>query len=708
MDESQNQNGNPNNKSDSVNISTNIESTHTNETDKTHPPKKSSQPTKNEKKKLKKKGPFRSEAIIPITIVTFLFWAYFYFFFDIHLKKALEFGGFQIIGGQVDIFSLKTSFLDGKIKIQNIEITNNQKPTHNMVTIEEIRFGILWDALLRGKLVINEMAVEGIGIDSIRKTPGKIKKSINSNLDNSKYEKSKSNDKKNNDDLKQKALNILDDELENSAIENVVALINGSNTQNEISKIEGELESKKKLIAFEAELKEKSKEWNERLKKLPQEKDFKILNEKLNKIKIKDFKSPQELQQSLSDLNSLIKEADAHVANINSTSESLQNDLKKSDSELKEIKGLIESDINHLKEKFKIPSIDGKKIAKALLFKYLAPYKAQFNHYANIFNQYAPPNLLNNTKNEDSIKPHKRSKGVTYEFPQKNSYPLFWIKKISISSVAQPSKNLGHITGLITNITSNQSLIDSPTKAELSGDFPSKNIFDIKALLVADFRDNTNLLNLDSKIGRIEVKDQNLIDTKEMSVGWENAKNSPEIKITIENFKNINANFKNHFSDIKYKTESPQEVTRSTFQTIFNEIPSTEINLEILGQLPQIEFFLYSNFGEEIEKSLKKLLASKLQLAEAQVNEFVNSQIGSSKNSAEKLLNANKLQADSELDKVKTKIEEQKKKLEEKIKTAQTDFENRAKKGLENELNKALGGNGKTPSLDDLKKKLKF
>src|SRR6476660_9506819 len=91
-------------------------------------------------KKEKKKGPIRTEAVIPFLIVVVLTYVYFHFFFDLHLKKAFEFGGYHLLGAEVDINDVETSFFKGTFRVRGIQVTNGEKPTHNMVEIGDIRF----------------------------------------------------------------------------------------------------------------------------------------------------------------------------------------------------------------------------------------------------------------------------------------------------------------------------------------------------------------------------------------------------------------------------------------------------------------------------------------------------------------------------------------------------------------------------------------
>ena len=125
-------------------------------------------------KKKKQKGPIRFEAIIPVTILFSLIFAYFYFFFDSHLKWGLEYGATQAHGGEVNISSLKTSFINASVTITKIQVTDKKNPTHNIVQIGNISFKALWDGLLRGKLVIPLASITDIQVKTKRARPGYV------------------------------------------------------------------------------------------------------------------------------------------------------------------------------------------------------------------------------------------------------------------------------------------------------------------------------------------------------------------------------------------------------------------------------------------------------------------------------------------------------------------------------------------------------
>lgn len=64
------------------------------------------------------KGPIRTEAVVPFFIIMVITYCYFHFLFDLHLKKAIEFGGYQALGVELNIEQIKTSFFDGSFQLK--------------------------------------------------------------------------------------------------------------------------------------------------------------------------------------------------------------------------------------------------------------------------------------------------------------------------------------------------------------------------------------------------------------------------------------------------------------------------------------------------------------------------------------------------------------------------------------------------------------
>ncbi|MGZ3771176.1 MAG: TIGR03545 family protein [Bdellovibrio sp.] len=644
--------------------------------------------TQDKNTKKKSKGIIRWEAIIPFLIICFIVSLYFTLFFDTHLRRGLEWVGYKAVGAEVDIAKLETSFLKASLRIQGIEITDAEKPTHNSVTIGDIRFSMLWDALLRAKIVVNEAAVEQIAFDVQRKHPGKVKPP---------EPEPKSNQPGFAEKLKEQALKEAQEQAGQNVLGDVIAMLGGTGAESQLEKLKESLPSKKMLDTFDADLKAKQTNWDQRLKTLPQGKDIQALNERLNKIKYKDFKTPQELQTSLQELDKVAKDGDAMYKQVQATSDDLNKDLKNLESQYTAIEKQIKTDVKSLEQHFHIPQLDAKALSAAVFNHYLAPYKAKFFRYKAMADKYLPPNLLKKDKQEVTVvQAHPREKGISYEFSRANSYPLFWIKRTGVSSQAGTSPDAGNIKGEILDITSNQALVSRPTVASLAGDFPGKEILGFLIRLSLDNTKELSEIIYKLKVDSYPISGRDLVKTPEVQIMFNKANGSLNVEGKIIGLKNVSIALNNTFSKIDYSIAAKNEIADQILKAVFTGIPTVNLTVDGQGELPAIPLSINSNLGGELQKGFEKQIQAKINEAHQRIQAIVDQEIGKQKAQIDSQLKQLKTQLDNQVQKAQSQLNDQKKLAESKADQAKKDAEAQAKKQLDKEGQKAV---------DELKKR---
>ncbi len=655
------------------------------------------------KKEKKPKGPIRWEALIPFSIVSIAVFAYFHFFFDLNLRQGFQWAGYHIVGAEVDIADVDTSFFKGTFAMKKVEVTNPDKPSHNLIEIGDIRFGLLWDGLLRAKVVIEEMAVEKIEIGTSRKFPGKVKppeppptkKEVPSALE------------KEATKLKEQALEKTKKAYSQNVLGDIAAMLSGTSSQDQLGKIEDSLPSKAKLKEFETTLKEKQKQWNEKIKSLPQGKEIQELSDRFSKVKTKDFKTPQEFQQSAEQIKSILEDADKKVKTVQKTNDELNTDIKSVDQQFKELDALIKKDIKDLESRFRLPQLDAKSISMSLFHKYLDPYLAKFNYYKGLAEKYVPPNLMKKSNKDEvdvSIQPRPRAKGLDYEFGRQNSYPAFWIKKIAVTSKAGASANAGDIEGKITDITSNQVLIGRPTVAELKGSFPGLEILGMDAKITIDNTQAVSRIGFDFSLASYLLSEQKLIQSADVEIGFLKAQGSLKTTGQLVGLQELKFNLDNKISKIDYKVAAKNDVVDTVVKAVFSGIPVVSIDASGDGQLPNVALDIRSNLGSELQKGFEAQLRKKVDEAKAKLQAYVDEQVGKERAKVEAEINKIKTQVDGEVKKAQEMLSKEKAKGEQQIATAKKESENSAKKQIEDQIKKAAGPDGEK-KLEDLKKK---
>jgi uncharacterized protein (TIGR03546 family) len=124
---------------------------------------------------LAKESPLlRKSGLILVGSVAVLFLVLQFFLLDLVLKKGLQSGISAETGAEVNIDKADLSLAGGKLEIQNLQVTDPDKPTHNMIQIETIATDVSVSDLLRKTYAIDLLAGSALKRDVPRETPGKI------------------------------------------------------------------------------------------------------------------------------------------------------------------------------------------------------------------------------------------------------------------------------------------------------------------------------------------------------------------------------------------------------------------------------------------------------------------------------------------------------------------------------------------------------
>ena len=660
----------------------------------------SSSTTKTDSSALKKnQGPIRWNAIIPFLIFLVLANGYFYFFFDSHMKTAIEWVSYKALGTELNIKDFKSSFIDGKVELSKIEITHAAQPEFNSVELSSVRFALNWGALLRLKFVVDEMAVEGVQFMSKRVRAGKV----------APPEPATANKPSFAQQLSDKALNKLEKDNQSNVLSDVSIFLKTGNFDAQIKNLESELASKKMLEEMNKKWSTKKIEWDGKIKALPTSTELNTFKVRFEAIKSKDFKTPQELDTSVKQFDSLIKDVDSKNKQIQDVKAQLETDLKSLDQDYKSIDTQIKKDIDSLKSRFKIPKIDAASFAKSLFLSYLAPMMNKLDHFKSLAEKYLPPKYANKISGKkdnslaktesDTIQPHPRADGTTYEFPVTNGFPLFWIKKISLSSTSNSNADYGDFTGLIENITSNQRQINKLTTLNINGSFKKMNVSGVKI--------NAELNNLKDQpevtfifnIAAFQMLNLELLKSNDSEISIPQTTASFTSSGKTIGFKNYDLKMKTDFSEVAFKSNAADKTVAAVLADTLKVINQFNVEASATGELSNLNLDIRSSLGSDLQRSFENLLKNKIAEANAKLQLAVNAELDKLKSQLTGQTDAIKNQANGEVAKVQKQVDDQKKLVDEKVNSAKKDFEKQAQKKLQDAGQKAV---------EDLKKKLGF
>lgn len=117
---------------------------------------------------------FRKSGLILVVVVVAISLVLELFLFDIIIKSSLRSAIGATTGAEVDIGKAHLSLAGGKLELENLQITDPDKPTHNLVQIDTLAADISINDLLRDNYVVELLAGGTLKRDVLRKKPGAV------------------------------------------------------------------------------------------------------------------------------------------------------------------------------------------------------------------------------------------------------------------------------------------------------------------------------------------------------------------------------------------------------------------------------------------------------------------------------------------------------------------------------------------------------
>ena len=91
------------------------------------------------------------------------------------VKNALQSAGTRVVGAQVDIRKADLSLFPAGLTLIGLQVTNPQQPMQNAVEAERIAMSLDAPAMLQRKILIEELTLEGVRLNTPRKSSGAVK-----------------------------------------------------------------------------------------------------------------------------------------------------------------------------------------------------------------------------------------------------------------------------------------------------------------------------------------------------------------------------------------------------------------------------------------------------------------------------------------------------------------------------------------------------
>jgi uncharacterized protein (TIGR03545 family) len=625
-----------------------------------------------QKPRFKKKGPIRVEALVPFFIFVGLIVAYFTFLFDFQMRKSLEWVGTQINRAEVNVGSFKTSFWNGSLLVQDIQVTQVDTPTQNRVQIGKIQFQFLWDALLRAKFVVNTAAIQDFQTGSPRKSPGKVLPP--------EPEKKESGWLST---VQSKLINQLKDRVSASPLGSIAQLLEGFDPTRQLKDL-GELKSIAQVEQLKTQLDKKKSEWNQTASTLLNDAELSQLQTKVSAIRVGGTTNPAEISTQINQATGAIKESQQKVDSVRAKGAAITQDVSQFNQAILGLDEIIKKDRAEIESKLKLPRLDAKNLAEQLFGPGVFDRVAEVERYIALARKYMP------SKSAKKVEEEKPPRGVgkTYSFGRQNSYPLFWLKRAELSSKSNNSPFGGDVVGELLDFSTDQSITQRPAVATVEANFPQQLIHGITGKITLDHTREIPQESILAQVKSFPVPRKSLSESESVKFALTKATGSSKLEGMLKG-NSISLILDSSFQKVEYEIKAQSKILETTLQGIVKDIPTLSVKANLGGTWDQLSISIQSNLASALQNGFEKQLQARLQEARQRIDDMINSKIGPKKKELTDQYAQAKTQVTAQIEEKQKKATELKNQAQAKLTALQnqaSSVQNQAKDAIKSRL----------------------
>jgi uncharacterized protein (TIGR03545 family) len=401
----------------------------------------------------------RWKGLLAFLVVTLIICAFWFLLVDTIVKRTIEKYGTTAVGARVNVATADLSLIPSGLELIGLQITNPDEPMKNAVEISRLHMAFDAVPLLRRKIIVKDMTVDGVQFNTPRKKSGAIKKTSRKDVGSLESQSGPGKTLSYKDLLPAFEIPSLKKILEKE-----------------------DLKSLKLINTFRNDAQAEQGKWKQILKELPSKSKFEEYSSRIKKLKSSQKGSIGGLLGSAGDMATLQKEIQRDLDRIKKAADDLQGQLATFEKRFNQLSKAPMQDFMRLKKKYSI-SPKGLANMSRLLF---GPKINQWVEQARAWHERLKPVLqrsLNKEKGPDIIKPI-RGKGVNVRFKEQEPLPDFLIRRVKTNMRV----DAGNFTGNIKNITPDQDILGLPLTFAFSGE----NMKKLHSLKIDGFSDYIN------------------------------------------------------------------------------------------------------------------------------------------------------------------------------------------------------------------------
>ncbi len=519
---------------------------------------------------------FRWQGLLPFVIVTAALAALWWLLLDTLVKHGIESLGTDMVGARVELDSADVGLVPLKLQLKRLQVTDPEQPMRNMVEVGDMVASLEPWKLMMGQVVIDEMSITGLQLNTPRSRSGAIAK------------KPETAEEQRGESFSQKAGETL-------------------------GQLAGELPSAKEVLAKEPllvtsrseELTTNYQQSQQRLEQLQaQLPDKKAQQAYQLRFKQATEGKPQTLQEfnaRKKELEQLQGELKTVKQNLTQTKEQLQLSGKELAQQLAALKRAPGEDLKRLREKYSLSAEGGLNLTRLLFGERAHGWAAT----ALTWYQRIEPFVASDKGEQAQEKKPQRASGRFIRFPSKAPTPDFLLRKARFQAVLP----IGDIDGELHDLTHQPQILGRPATLTASASRLKKvEQFTLDASF--DHRDSTKVEDrMQLKLKGLQLEGIELIGSDSFPLALKQARSDIDGSLSLRQGA-LQADFNSDFSGAHFSAEAKGDIARELAASLAT-IDRFSVEGSIGGTLASPKLTLRSDLDQRLSGQFKQRLKAR-------------------------------------------------------------------------------------------------
>ena len=442
----------------------------------------------------KQKGRIRFLSIILFVALIFAIISVIIAFKNPIIKSLLIKAGTTAAGAACDIDFVDLRLLDSKLTIKGVAVANKNEPMKNLVEVSNLVLDFDLVQLLKGRVVADELRVEGIQVGTDRKVSGALNKK--------EKQKNKIVKETQPEEIAKQVEKLIKEQTGLSK-EGITEVFSQFAPETIVKSVYGQMSSPELIKTLEPQTREIVTSWQTESETLSKNvHDFTSSAQELVATDISKISDPIQLKQLLTNLKVVSDNAEKIKASVVNAEQKLKTDINTVSTISNSIKNAVNSDMKLLNEQLNaLSNINLKSMTNLFSGELDGPAIQFLQKYLPIAQSVLAKieELQTSGAKKAEKKPKKqtsyRAAGRTIEY-RKDNVPDFLIRKTVISGL--DVKKGFALSGTITNISNDCDKLDKPIDINLKLNRSEKTTEMLNAVL--DMRKNRTSKALSAKL----------------------------------------------------------------------------------------------------------------------------------------------------------------------------------------------------------------